>query len=330
MGAGSDSSRGKIMKKGMYFMLVSVIFLLVFTTMVFIMNVSDSSETIQSKNYRVQLMNDFLSDFENDAPRAMYVASFRAFIALEEYVFTNGHYLNDTEKTFSEVFYNGTLDGVYQSIMNDSSISDYLIKVNSIANKLGLNIDFLLTNISLEQNNSWNVLVTISGVVNLTEANNLASWNYETFISSLVPIYDLRDPLYTIGTNGKLLSPIKKWNSSIEFVEDSTNSTVELQNFLNGTYYVESVDAPSFLMRFEGDNSASENGIASLVNLRILGDQGVNIETGKSVVDYVYFNANSTNNYCNISGMIFDPNWFIVDQANANLFEVDELSKLIC
>ena len=78
-----------------------------------------------------------------------------------------------------------------------------------------------------------------------------------------------------------------------------------LLNHTLSSYYRSHTDAPSFLNRLQGNLSASQYGIESLVNLQKLSSQGVPTQQ-KTVVDYIYFSTqNPAHN--GVSGM---PSWF--------------------
>lgn len=320
------------MKKGMFFMIISIMFLFVFAATYFLLGAKDNSDETETINYRVQLMNDFLSDFENDAPRAMFVASFRAFIALEENVVDTGKYYADFDASFTELFVNGTLNGTPKSIMADSSLADYLFNVNGVSNQLGLIMDFDLQYVTIEHINPWDVEVAIHGIINLTDKKGIANWVFNSSIPSIVSIKDLRDPLYTIETQGKLVSPVKIWNTSIGFVDNGTKNTDNLVDYINDTYYIANTNAPSFLMRFKNDLSPSPYGIESIVNLGLLGSiQGFTIIENKTVVDYLYFNSTiNTTDYCNVENLIFTPDWFVIDSNHINIYELNNLTKTPC
>ena len=78
---------------------------------------------------RILTMNDFIKDFNEDIHRATFISAFRALISLEDYITINGAFLNDTQSTFRELFYNGTINNTEILIMYGSSFSDYIEKV---------------------------------------------------------------------------------------------------------------------------------------------------------------------------------------------------------
>jgi hypothetical protein len=161
---------------------------------------------------------------------------------------------------------------------------------------------------------------------NLSDRANLARWAATRTVSSDIPIIDLRDPLYSVNTLGKLPVVVRRSNDTV-FVNDTgdRNDTTNLQLHLNYSRYINSTLAPNFLMRFENNLSPDKNGIESLVNLQVLADQGVIIsENNRSVVDYIYFGDDPDVQWCSIQNMIFVPDdWFILDTDHVDLYHVN-------
>jgi hypothetical protein len=315
-------------KKGVLFTIVVIIFVAVIIILAqsrFRTTITDKQQRYES---RIITMNDFLLSFHQDAERAIYISAFRTFIALEDYVSKKAVFLNNTDYYFQQIFYNGTIedDNTTFEIMNASTFYDYQRKVNEIAGDVNLGFDSEVDQISLSMRDPWTATVQVTIRVNLTDRAGVASFFQNTTISADIPIIDLRDPLYSARTQGKLPTQVKKTNITL-FVNDTgnINDTSLLQYHLNHSLYINSSRAPNFLMRFENNLSPDVNGIESLVNLQVLADQGYIIsDNNRSVVDYIYFGESDTDNYCNIQNMIFPPeNWFIIDKAHSEIYQVN-------
>ncbi|MFH1072894.1 MAG: hypothetical protein V1743_05690 [Nanoarchaeota archaeon] len=313
-------------RKSIMFTLIVLIFLAVITVLAFSLTRIRYEEKQSLYQSRIMGMNDFLASFEADSERAIYISTFRTLVALEDYVSHNAKFLNDTSYYFQEVFYEGRIENTTFEIMNESTFHDYQRKVNEIANQVNMEFNSTVNRIDLSMKDPWTIRVGVDMFVNLTDRTNLAKWEYNTTIYAELPIFDIRDPLYSVNTLGKLPVTIKKTNVSI-FVNDSNNQndTFNLQVHLNNSFYINNSMAPNFLMRFENNLSPDKNGIESLVNLQVLADQGWTIDdNNRSVVDYIYFSETDTDNYCTIQGMVFTPNnWFILDKAHAEIYQVN-------
>lgn len=315
-------------RKGIIFTIVAILFI----SILIILAQSRSRTTIMDKQRiyesRIITMNNFLDSFHQDAERAIYISAFRTFVALEDYVSKKAVFINDTDYYFEQIFYNGNLseENYTFEIMNNSAFHDYELKVNEIAEEISLQFTSEVDHITLSMRDPWTARVAVTIRVNLSDRVGVASFNHNTTITADIPIIDLRDPLYSVKTQGKLPTQVKRTNITL-FVNDTgnINDTSPLQYHLNHSLYINSSLAPNFLMRFENNLSPDENGIESLVNLQALGDQGMQIDDNNlSVVDYIYFRETDTDNYCDIQNMIFPPeDWFTLDRAHSEIYQIN-------
>lgn len=259
---------------------------------------TDEQEIVQ---LRIQSMNNFIIDFNKDIHRASYIAGFRAMLALEDYVSSNSIFLNDTEVYFKEAFYNGTIDGTHVPIMNDSTLFLYIDKVNEIADDIGLHSNISVINITLNQSSAWAIDVYVYATVTVLDSRDLASWAFNKTYKTEIPIFDLRDPLYSHFTSNRIPNPIRKLDD-VDLVNFSDNDTTNLITHINNSYYRASTSAPSFLQRFSNNISPSPFGIESIVNIETFSDQELTVYSDRIKVDYMYFNDESVGTLiCNIS-----------------------------
>jgi len=279
---------------------------------------------------RIRTINDFIKDIDSDSKRVIYISGFRSLIALEDYVARSGKYLNKTEELFRIAFYNGTVNGSEVKILENSSYFDYLEKLRVIAGRIGISIDINVTNITLYHNSPWSVNVIVTTHVNITDKRDLARWEFYKDYNTSVSLIDIRDPIYSVYTLGKMPNTIRISPPNIsDFVYDATNETTNLTLHINNSYYLENELAPSFLMRLEGNFSNSSYGIESLVPIPELIEQDVIYSTTKSIVDYVLF-SNITGyeeKACNVDNM---PSWFKLDTNHTNKYEVNKLTYTPC
>ena len=109
-------------KKGMYFTLLTiaflVIFLFFFTTHTY-RRLTDKMFVIES---RVMSMNSFLQDVERDLERGLYISSFRAVLSLQNYMTTKGRFYDNIHQSFKESIINGTINTTPVSLMIDSRV----------------------------------------------------------------------------------------------------------------------------------------------------------------------------------------------------------------
>ncbi|MBN2142196.1 hypothetical protein JW711_02600 [Candidatus Woesearchaeota archaeon] len=315
-------------KRGLFYIYVSSLFLLIIMSVFFISGEYKFTDRQDIMETRVLAINDFLKDIEFDSKRVMYVAGFRSLIALEDYISQKGSYLNDTEELFRVAFFNGTVNGTQVDVLLNSSYSDYLVRLKVLAQRIGIDIDVNVTNIMLYHDSPWSIKIVIFSDVYVNDTRGLAEWVFQKNYTTTVPLQNIRDPIYSVGTYGKVPNTIRMPNGT-DFVDSSDNDTTVLQLHLNNSYYMENTKAPSFIMRLSGNFSPSPYGIESLVYVPELDVQEVSYSSDKSIVDYIFF-TNITGysaRACNVQNM---PAWFTIDLNHTSDYEVDDLNFTTC
>ncbi|GIU69870.1 MAG: hypothetical protein KatS3mg002_1106 [Candidatus Woesearchaeota archaeon] len=314
-------------KKAIFYMM-TVIVLLGIIMLIFYTYKSHSIRDKQdSLEIRVRAMNDFITDFNNDIHRSTRISATRSLIALEDYVSTSGRYfrnISEFNDYFREVFYYGTINGTNHSLMEDSSFIDYERKVFANAKNTGFNFYINVTKIELYQEDPWNVKVKIDAFVKLNDTSKVAYWEFNNSYITVVPIEGLRDPIYSINTLGRVQNTIRR--SNLPFFVNGTDLS-NLLSHINTGYYIESNNAPSFLMRFYNNLSSSEQGIESIVNINDLYDQGLTIYNSRPVIDYKYFSGYYNANVCNIQGL---PAWFKIQDSDISVYQISGLNYTSC
>ncbi|MBW2990346.1 hypothetical protein KY348_01435 [Candidatus Woesearchaeota archaeon] len=317
-------------KKGLFYLFVSVIFASVMI-LVFLAykeySYTDRQKVVET---RIMTINDFIKDIDSDSKRVIYISGFRSLIALEDHIARSGKYLNETEKLFRVAFYNGTVNGTQVKILENASYYDYLEKLRVIADKIGVDIDINVTNITLYHDSSWSINVIVTTHVNITDQKGLVRWEFDKDFNTSVSIIDIRDPVYSVYTLGKFPNTIRITNVT-EYINDTddANDTTQLQIHVNNSYYTENSLAPSFLMRMEGNFSNSTYGIESIVFIPELIEQDVIYDTDRSIIDYILFSniAGYEQKACNVQNM---SNWFKIDTNHTTKYELNEVSYTIC
>jgi hypothetical protein len=312
-------------KKGVFFTFVACIFL---SLLIFSTSVGHNYE-LRQKSFvmetRVDTMNHFVSDVEEDIERAAYIAGFRSLISLVEHVISTGEYISDVNSSFNELFLNGTIDGTNSSFLVNNTFVDWIDKIDDEASKINLIINFSINNISVTQADPWRIKIDVGVGINVSDEEEISSWNKNKVITSYVELDGFEDPIYVVETNGLVDNTVRRTNFSY-FV-----SGTDISNLLEhtyGGYYIEFTGAPSYLMRLEGDFGSSAYGIESLVDIAELMSKGISAKD-KSIVDYIYFGSNNPTKY-HVSGA---PSWFKLDnssnaennQTHLDLYEVNGL-----
>ncbi len=293
-------------KKGMFFTLIAIALLSLFLLSYSIYSLTADR---QSVNKRIDTMNTFVFSLDKDLPRQIYISGFRFIFLAEKKIIEEGSYISNTNELFNEAFYNGTLESAPQSIMNGARFSDISDSLKQKAGKINLDAEISPISLEMKQESPWSITVTLKAEIIITDRANLSRWNQTAEIKTEIPVENFEDPLYVIGTNGKITNKLVRANYSFA-------STSDLLLHVQNSRYIASASAPSFIDRLEGRNEASINGIESLVYLPELSAQGIQVFQ-KSNVDYIYFSGNNLVSN-NVQGM---PAWFRLDDAHLGIYD---------
>lgn len=275
------------------------------------------SERAQSPSVSYISSTDFfLEQLEEDLSRVLQITAYRSLLGLEDYVSSSGLYIQDFEESFLSVIKNGTLNGSSLAVMQNATLRVFEERMQSIASRQGVNLNLTITNVTINHTTPFVLLVTSNVSVQATTRARDTSWDYSTLIPASLNISGLRDPLYTHATQGRFVNTIRASQVPTPYVT-SGNDTTRLQELYNSSAYVPDSQAPNFLMRFSGNLSASDFGVASLVHLPSLDAQGVPITPSRSVVDFLYFgtSSTSTNNIVNM------PSSFLLDDDHLVFYD---------
>jgi hypothetical protein len=323
-------------KKGAFYILIGIVFLTVFLVL-FVrshgFSYQDRQEVVTT---RVLAMNDFVISLNQDVDRAAYISGFRSLIGLEEYLSSQGSFFDNRstlEEMFRIAFTNGTIDGVIPDVLDQSSFLNYLERVRVQARIIDINVSVNITNISLEQVDPWAVEVTYHGSFLVEDLRKSSWWEYEKEFRTLIPIFNLKDPLYTVNTQGRVPNVITSFSVPPVGFVGPNNDTTTIKVFMEESFYIASSSAPSYVQRFYNDLSAHPFGVESLVFLPQLSDQGIVVLSDRSVVDYLYFSSfpgNGSTDRCSIHNLTFSPDWFRIDADHVDVYNLSGLSYSSC
>ncbi|MDH3324243.1 MAG: hypothetical protein OEL89_01240 [Candidatus Peregrinibacteria bacterium] len=246
-----------------------------------------------SVNKRINTLNNFVSSTEQDLPRQLFISGYRSVFLFDKKILDTGSYIWDVNASLNEIFFNGTLDGVYQDLMEDATFSAMQNFLTGNANKINADIQLLNPIISITQEDPWNLKIALNITLIIEDRGGLVKWNRSEQIVNYIPIENFEDPVYAVNTQNKVSNKVNRTPYSV-FVSgaDYTNLISHFEN----SYYRASASGPSFLNRLQGDLSADQNGIESLVYPQDLISQGISVKY-KSVVDYIYFSSENPQAY---------------------------------
>ena len=143
------NNRWSLNKKGVFFSFIAVIFL---SLLMFSLGVGDNYK-MRQKSFVIETMIDTMNRFiiavEEDIERGAFIAGYRSFFELNNYVVSEGEYITDLNSSFSELFINGTLNGNVSSKLVNNTITHWMQRIQDEAVKVDIIINFSIHNITL-------------------------------------------------------------------------------------------------------------------------------------------------------------------------------------
>jgi hypothetical protein len=311
-------------KRGTYFTLMTIAFLVIFLFVLLMPGYRKLGEKMMVIEMRVDSMNNFIKDLERDIERGLYIASYRTILALEERVIIGGTFLNDVESSFEESILYGTVNGTNSSIMVASTFPEWISRIQKESSKFNIEANITLNNVSVYQTDPWHVKVNANVNFSISDVSGIASWDRRKDVETSISILEFEDPLYIVNSLGRTTNVINKtsFEGNFTFKVGGEWNVSRLLTHTYNSYYLANPDAPSFLMRFENDLSSSPHGIESLVNLKKLGDFGLEIDEEASIVDYHYWDGDNNGDY----RVNFTPSWFKLDANHLVIYNVTGIS----
>lgn len=309
-------------KRAVFFTFTALIFLSLLIIAGSVSTVYDMRERNFVLESRIYTIDNFFTDVETDLEKAAYIAGYRSFVAISNQVLLTGEYRSDIDSSFEEVFIYGTIDGENSSLMTNNTFSTWVEKIQLEAEKLDLTLNLTINDISIEQDDPWNVRINIDLNIVIVDEQNISRYNSQEVLASYVEIEGFTDPIYLIKTGGLVEREIRRSPWAGNF----TNGT-NIDNLLNHTYegyFINDDDAPNYLQRLEGIlDVGSQYGIESLVNIDELVAAGVSVKD-KTIVDHRYF-VGAKPNALHVTGA---PSWLKIDVSgnHLELYQVTELT----
>ena len=315
----------KASKRGMFFTFIAItimaIFILVFTPQ---SDVSLQKDT-QSVRARISSIDNYVDDLENRYfETVLRAATYKTMLSMVFYINSTGSYLGNLDSAFSEIMLTGKINGVAidsitgKKIMENNTLTDWSNKIIEAAkDTLNVNTTIAIVSVSASQSKPWHIDSRL--IVNFTGSSNVAEWKKSAAVTTAISIEGLHDAYYLVNTGKAYTNRIKK--SAVEF--NQWNIAKVREHLRNGTYvHWEDSDAPSFLMRFTNNMSASPCcGIESLVNPNKISPS----DQRESYADYLFwthkFAGNCTQLY-NITGLWDEFRYFKLDFGHVATYNI--------
>ena len=267
---------------------------------------------------RIDTINAFIKDVSRDIENGVYIAGYRTLLGMEQYISTNGAFVDDSQTRFTESFVYGTINGQQISLMQDSTFTDWAGRISDKAQKLGIIFNLTVNKINLGQSEPWSVDIGLNLTIRVTDNLNTSSWTKDVYLKKSISIIGLEDPLYVVNSKGRVTNTITKSNITSFVINGNVKN---LMVHANNSYYAARNGSSDFMMRLEGNMSNSTFGIESLSNLDKFRQQGLQTKE-RSVVDYIYFASQNTKNY----RVNNTPEWFMIDEDHLDFYQVRNIT----
>ena len=309
----------KMLKKAMFYTSAAIALTLVIIVIYGTYTSYKYSDRMESIGTRIETVNFFIRNIEKDLNKGAYISGFRALLSFNQYITSNGSFLDNSNARFKELFLNGTLKQQPMPLMQGSTFTDWANKISVEADKIDIISNFTINDVQLNQTDPWSVTIGINITLNARDKRNTSSWVRERHLTTKVNIVGFEDPLYTVNSKGRVSNTIRIANNTNFVVGGDVTNLIA---HANNSYYVYHNDSPSFLMRLEGNlGNSTVAGIESLVNLDKFQQQGLDLKD-RSIVDFIYFGAQNTVNY----RINKTPEWFKLDQDHLAFYQTQNVT----
>jgi len=305
-------------KKGLFYTTAAIILTLTIMITFSALSSFHLNERMGVIETRIETVNFFIKDVEKDMNNGLYIASFRTLLAFNQYITSNGLFLDNVNYRFSELFLNGTIYSQPVNLTKDSTFTDWANKITARADKANILFNYKINSVKLSQSNPWAADIELNLSLDIRDKKNTSYWLREKNLKTSISLIDFEDPLYIVNSQGRLTNTIATSNLT-NFVVDKNVQNLMLH--MNKSNYISHNDSPSYLMRLEGNLSNSTYGIESLVNVAKFQDQGF-VAKDRSIVDFIYFGAQNTVNF----RINHTPSWFKIDRDHLDIYQVRNIT----
>lgn len=278
-------------RKGVVFTVISIIVSAIVITSFFALYERSASTDTENARLKIKSSNNYVSQVDNYIKDILLISGDVALnFMINEMISSNAFYSSPSgfDEQFQNCLINGEMIlppggafGLSIPCPNDANLTSKILDLNSFVNEnLNLHSEITIDNISLSQNNPWNIIVTANITVNVTDA--YASWYLQKEISQSISILGRSDPTYSINSNlGKYSLRITRPEYGGVWFERPSS----LHQVVSAGQYFPYSGAPSYLDRLRNVSTSSFYGIVSIVPTSLGGE----IPSGSSSLDFMYW-----------------------------------------
>ena len=296
-------------KRAVFFTILALVFVQVFLLSYHLQEPSSIND-IQHVRSRVDMLNQFIDNMEDDAQRALFISGSRAMVSLNNYVINRKDPVNVSQR-YPSVIYSGTVrNDTIHPLMENQTLRLWEQRLQLLADRWGVDLDAAVENFTIGHSTPWRLRTAMDLNYNITDARSNTRFTRHTRIRTSFVLEEWFDPLYSLHVAGS--QPI------IQTRYNTVNSS-SLLHIMNNRTFMASPEAPSFLMRMNNNTGRSPYGIERPLNLTTL---GLNNPENRSCMDYQFWNASYSGAHWvqNVSTQTgFD---FRLDTAHCSIYNV--------
>lgn len=192
----------------------------------------DYTKDLDFKEARIKFLNNEVTYFKK-----VYVVNCVSFATHSSmlYLVENKTLMQRMNNNYSamnsimqEMIVNGSVDGVQNSKINQTSVN-YLVSLfqNDFYTNYKGNFSYKINAINIYEEDPYYITIQVLGEYNITTMDNISSWNFNDSFKTSIPIYEFRDPEFTLFT-GKNISIryVDLYNSNINWTLDTFNESL--------------------------------------------------------------------------------------------------------
>jgi len=122
---------------------------------------------------RINAMNNFYDTIAEDAAKALDIISKRAISSAVSSVITNGVGLDQADFRLKELILNGTLNKTDEALMEDSTFTIWIGKMEEIGDLSGFNTNISVQELEVKPHDSFNIFIRTELQINITDKQEM-------------------------------------------------------------------------------------------------------------------------------------------------------------
>ncbi len=163
-------------------------------------------------------------DLMKDGERAIYIAGKRATIAVINYELSNGTFFENANETIANTTLDGVIEDEPQPIMENTTLIDWLEKINNLFSYRKLNASVSFQSLSVTPEDFFTLEFSAEVRINLYDKMIDASVNRTTIFRNRVSLIGIEDPYNTIKSIGFIMNVFRECDFVNGSIADSSEA----------------------------------------------------------------------------------------------------------